>query len=277
MTTNTRATTPSSRSPDRQAPAKPPPHACFAPSSTPALAPINFTPTNEAAGGRIARDNHVVFIDGATRLARRPAEVLARLSTGLPASFHGEMQNVSRPIVITTNEPDAADRLSSRILPVELPEVTRSTPQRRTQPPLRRAPQIDRRRHPASPSRSRSAVCRACRSRKKRDSPKPCNGPPPHSSMSIKKSWFASPERKTNCKPTSSKSPPKEEESGEGTATELVAALNLKLTARALSQKLAEIHPICVTKSRRKEERTIKLTLEADAKPESPEEPAKAA
>ncbi len=55
-----------------------------------------------------------------------------------------------------------------------------------------------------------------------------------------------------------------------GTATELVAALNLKLTARALSQKLAEIHPICVTKSRRKDERTIKLTLEPDSKPESP-------
>ncbi len=56
----------------------------------------------------------------------------------------------------------------------------------------------------------------------KRDFPKPCNGSPPQSQNSIRKNWFASPDQRTNWKPTSSESLPKEEESGKDTATDLV-------------------------------------------------------
>ncbi len=242
----------------------------------PSLAPINFTPTNEAAGGRIARDNHVVFIDGATRLARRPAEVLARLSTGLPASFHGEMQNVSRPIIITTNEPDAADRLSSRILPVELPELPDPLPN----------DELNRRFEEHRKSIVEGillllAVALRCLP----GMPFPEKARFPEAVQWATAALVDVDQKELVCVTRAENKLQADlikittEGGGEwkGTATELVAALNLKLTARALSQKLAEIHPICVTKSRRKDERTIKLTLEADAKPENPADPAKAA
>ncbi len=240
----------------------------------PSLAPINFTPTNEAAGGRIARDNHVVFIDGATRLARRPAEVLARLSTGLPASFHGEMQNVSRPIIITTNEPDAADRLSSRILPVELPELPDPLPN----------DELNRRFEEHRKSIVEGillllAVALRCLP----GMPFPEKARFPEAVQWATAALLDVDQKELVCVTRAENKLQADlikittEGGGEwkGTATELVAALNLKLTARALSQKLAEIHPICVTKSRRKEERTIKLTLEADAKPENPAGPGK--
>ena len=49
-----------------------------------------------------------------------------------------------------------------------------------------------------------------------------------------------------------------------GTATELAAKLQSKLTARALSQKLSEFEAVCVTKSRIGAERALKLTLEPE-------------
>src|SRR5205823_554206 len=44
-----------------------------------------------------------------------------------------------------------------------------------------------------------------------------------------------------------------------GSATELKEALNSPLTARALSQKLKKIQPVCVTQTRTKHKKTIHL------------------
>ena len=224
-------------------------------------APICLTPTNEAQGGRVARDNHVVVIDGTTRLARRPSEVLARLSTGLPAKFHGDMQNVSRPIIITTNEEGAVDRLSNRVLHVQLPELRDPLPQeelmqlfesKRQQiveailttlsTALRRLPEVSRPKNARFPE----AIQWALAALPQLDEKKLVCVTKPKTKLEANLYKLV------------------EDNGGEwkGTATDLAAKLQSKLTARALSQKLSEIEAVCVTKSRIGQERTIKLTLE---------------
>ena len=217
-------------------------------------APINFTPSSELAAGRLARDNHVVFIDGVTRLARRGAEVLARLSTGLPAKFHGDLQNLSRPIVITTNEPDAASRLASRVLPVHLPALEAPLPQdevRKQFETLR--PSLVAailtllstalRRLPDTPSPDAARFPEAVQWAQAALEPEDPNElvcvTRPHDKLEadltdlvINQPW-------------------------KGTATELKEALSSPLSTKALSQALNKISAVSVTKTRTCQTRTI--------------------
>ena len=227
----------------------------------PSQAPICFTPTNEAQGGRVARDNHVVVIDGTTRLARRPSEVLARLSTGLPAKFHGEIQNVSRPIIITTNEEGAVDRLANRVLHVQLPALPNPLPQEEL---LKRFESQRQQIVEAILTTISTALSRLP------EMPLPQNARFPEAIQ-----WACAAMPSLDEKNLVCVTKPKNkleadlykltvDNGGEwkGTATELAKLLNSKLTARALSQKLNEIDAVCVTKSRIGAERAIKLTLE---------------
>jgi hypothetical protein len=219
----------------------------------PSQAPINFTPSNEAAAGRLARDNQVVFIDGVTRLNRRPAEVLARLSTGLPVNFHGEQQNLSRPVVITTNEAGAVERLSSRVLTVELPALPNPLPQ----------DELHRRFEAMRPALV-GALCTLLSTALRRLPGMPL---PEASRFPEAAQWAAAAldtidEKELFCVTQSDLVNLIFESNGEwtGTASELKAALNSSLTPRALSQSLSEISGICVTKTRTKDTRTLTLS-----------------
>ena len=231
----------------------------------PSTAPINFTPSSESAASRLTQDNTVVFIDGVTRLARKPAELLARLSTGIPAKFHGDMQNTSRPILLTTNDPTAADRLTARTLAIELPALASPIPQddlrqrfESLRPSLVAALlsllSTALRRLPGSPipenTRFPEAVQWAAAALEtidanelisvtRPDAPAPAPADPLQTALAAlleqnKGQW-------------------------KGTATELTEALNVPLTPRALSQKLKKISHICVISTRSKTTRTLTL------------------
>jgi hypothetical protein len=252
----------------------------------PSDAPITFTPSTEAAAGRIARDNHVVFIDGTTRLNRRPAELLARLSTGLPAKFHGDIQNLSRPIILTINEEGAADRLAHRVLPVDLPPLTNPLP-----PDELRA-QFEALR-PSLVAALLTLLSTALR--RLPDTPCPQGARFPEAAQWAAAAFEGLDLNELVCV-TQPQNPLEAKLSSvitgaggtwKGTATQLVAALDSHLSARAqpdettypsnqpraagrywpkaLSQKLKQISIICVTTHRTNKERTLTLTRLAHA------------
>jgi hypothetical protein len=152
------------------------------------------------------------------------------------------MLNVSRPIVITLNEPDAAGRLASRVLPIELPPL--ATPL--TQDELRRQFETLR---PAVVAAILSLLSTALR--RLPGLPAPAASRFPEATH-----WAAGALEAINEKDLVCVTQPKNQfeaalialiERSEGvwtgTATDLVRELSANLTPRALSQKLKESNP----------------------------------
>ena len=236
----------------------------------PSTAPINTTPSTESAASRLARDNHVIFIDGTTRLARRPSELLARLSTGMPVDFHGDPQNTSRPILLTINETDAAQKLHSRILPVELPPLESPLP------PEELHKRIEAMRaavFPALMTLLSTAI------RRLPEVPLPQNARFPEATQWFEAAMSTQDEKELVCVTSPENSFEAKimdllaANGGEwkGTASELNAILETDLIPRALSVEIRKIPHLCVTENRTKHKRTLHLSInQPDPQPAPP-------